>query len=425
MGGASALSSELDHRMPSDFSITQNLAAPPRVERRTLRVIGTDVTLLEEVRQVAVTDLQFDIEYESLDFLTCQRRAAMKPEVYDIYEQCFHNLDIVWYWGALQPIDTQRIAEWDKIGDLSKIGGISKYMRQGFGDAPVRKLYVQPDGVIGQQPMRHISMLPTAHNVDSFGFDSRVFGGEDPEGSSWALLFDRRAKGRIALVDEPAIGLFDAALAAEASGDLSFADISNMTVGEIDSLMALLETLRRQGFFCGSWVSAQDAEALLHADKVSVQSMWAPSYGNLGPMEGIFVESVPREGYRAWHGGSSLARHLKGVKLDMAYEYLNWWLTGKAGAIMARQGYYMTVQEKVREYLTADEWGYWYGGQSARSELVGTGGQVVVREGQRRPGGAYHERVSHIAIWNTVMDEYNYAARAWNRFISSLGEARP
>lgn len=410
--------------MPIDLSDAHRLAAPPRVKRRTLRVIGTDVTLLEGVRQAAIADLQFDIEYESLDFLTCQRRAAMNPEHYDIYEQCFHNLDIVWYWGALQPIDTQRIAEWDNIGDLSKLGGVSKYMRQGYGDAPVRKLYVQPDGVLGQQPMQFISMLPTAHNVDSFGFDRRVFGDEGPEGSSWAWLLDRRAKGRIALVDEPAIGLFDAALSAEANGDLSFADIGNMTVDEIDSLMALLETLRQRGFFCDSWKSAQDAEALLHADKVSAQSMWSPSYGNLGPMQDHFVESVPREGYRAWHGGASLARHLTGTKLGMAYEYLNWWLTGKAGAIMARQGYYMTVQEKTRQYLSENEWDYWYDGQVARSDLVGTEGQTVVRKGHRRPGGAYHERVSRIALWNTVMDEYNYAARSWNRFIAAVRENR-
>ena len=48
-----------------------------------------------------------------------------------------------------------------------------------------------------------------------------------------------------------------------------------MTVDEIDSLMALLDTLRQQGFFVGSWVSPEQAEALVHADRVSVQSMWS------------------------------------------------------------------------------------------------------------------------------------------------------
>jgi putative spermidine/putrescine transport system substrate-binding protein len=401
------------------------LASPPRVTRRTLRVRGTDVTLLEEVRLLAIEDLGFDVEFENLDFLTCQHRAAMDPLNYDIYEQCFHNLDIVWYWGALQPIETERIKQWDNIGSLAKSGGISKYTWQGHGDAPVRKLYVQPDGTLGQQPMPQISMLPTAHNVDSFGYDRRLFGEEGPEGSSWAWLLDRRARGRIALVDEPAIGIFDVALAAEANGDLTFEDIGNMTVDEIDSLMGLLETLRQQGFFVGSWVSPDQAEALVRDDRVSVQSMWTPSYGNLGKMSGIFCESFPREGYRAWHGGASLARHLTGAKLDMGYEYLNWWLTGPPGAVMARQGHYMTNPEGVRAYLSAEEWGYWYDGDIARCDLKGPDGRIVVRKGQRRPGGAYRERVSRIAMWNTVMDEYNYAARAWKRFIASLGTATP
>lgn len=407
--------------MHADLRHSQKPAAPAQVKRRVLRIRGTDVTLLEQVRQMAEADLGFEIQHESLDFLTCQHRAAMDPSNYDIYEQCFHNLDIVWYWGALQPIDTRRILQWDKIGDLAKTGGISKYTWQGHGDAPVRKLYVQPDGTLGQQPMPLISMLPTAHNVDSFGFDRRLFGDEGPEGSSWAWLLDRRARGRIALVDEPAIGIFDVALAAESNGDLTFEDIGNMTVDEIDSLMALLETLRQQGFFVGSWVSPDQAEALVRADRVSVQSMWSPSYGNLGHMQSVFCESAPREGYRAWHGGASLARHLSGSQLDIAYEYLNWWLSGPAGAVMARQGHYMTNADGVREYLSPEEWGYWYEGEIARCDLKGPDGRIVVRAGQRRAGGAYRERVSRIALWNTVMDEYNYAARAWNRFITSLG----
>tara|TARA_R110002094_G_C4851501_1_gene206985 strand:- start:367 stop:828 length:462 start_codon:yes stop_codon:yes gene_type:complete len=153
--------------------------------------------------------------------------------------------------------------------------------------------------------------------------------------------------------------------------------------------------------------------------------MWSPSYANLGPMKDVFRESFPREGYRAWHGGASLARHLTGSKLDMAYDYLNWWLTGPAGAVMARQGHYMTNAEGLREYLSPEEWGYWYDGDVARCDLKGPDGRIVVRQGQRRPGGAYRERVSRIALWNTVMDEYNYAARSWNRFIAALGTATP
>lgn len=410
--------------MAQSDATTADLAAPPQIKRRRLRVRGTSITLLKEVRERAQADLGFDVEYELLEFVDCQRMAALEPEAYDIYEQCFHNLDIVWFWGALQPIDTDRIQDWDKITDLSKTGGISKYAWRGHGDAPVRKLYVQPGGFLGPKQGRYISMLPTVHNMDSFGFDTRVFGKGDPRAPSWAWLLDRRAKGRIALVDEPAIGLFDAALAAEAAGELQFTDVSNMTIAEIDALMALLDDRRRQGYFCATWRNANEAAELVLQDRVSVQSMWSPVYSNMGKMAETFVEAAPIEGYRAWHGGASLSRHLQGAQLDLGYEYLNWWLDGYAGAVMARQGYYMSAPDRTKSALAPEEWAYWYEGASAARDLLGPSGGVVVKAGARRAGGSYQDRANRIAVWNTVMEEYNYAARAWARFVRRVNEVQ-
>lgn len=398
------------------------LAAPPAVKRRLLRVLGTSITLLPPVREQARADLGFDIEFTQLDFLDCQRQAAMEPQGYDVYEQCFHNLDIVWFWGALQPIDIARIPEWDNISDLVKLGGVSKYAGRGRGDAPVKKLYIQPGGFLGSKPSRHISMLPMVHNMDSFGFDARVFGASPEVRPSWAWLLDRRAKGRIALVDEPAIGFFDAALAAEASGELEFADIGNMTIDEINALMKLLERKRLDGYFCASWRDGDEAAALAEQGKVAIQSMWSPVYGKLRRARPHFVEAAPVEGYRAWHGGASLSHHLRGAQLDMAYEYLNWWLSGFAGAVMARQGYYISNPTRARDFLAPDEWAYWYDGAAATRDLPGPTGEVAVAAGSRRAGGPYTDRARQIVIWNTVMDEYNYAARAWDRFVRRLQE---
>jgi putative spermidine/putrescine transport system substrate-binding protein len=398
------------------------LATPLVVPRRKLRVLGTSITLLDPVRQRARADLGFDIDFEKMDFLTCQRRAAMEPESYDVYEQCFHNLDIVWFWGALQPIDIGRVPEWDNVSDLVKLGGVSKYAGRGRGDAPAKKLYVQPGGFLGPKPTRYISMLPTVHNMDSFGYDARVFGTGPDIRPSWAWLLDRRAKGRIALVDEPAIGLFDAALAAEATGEIEFADVGNMTIEEINALMSLLEDRRVEGYFCGTWRDGVEAADLAERGAVAVQSMWSPVYGRLDKARPHFVESAPAEGYRAWHGGGSLSRHLRGAELDMAYEYLNWWLSGYAGAVMARQGYYISNPQRAREWLTPEEWAYWYEGAAATHDLSGPDGKVVVKAGERRAGGTYIDRARRIVIWNTVMDEYNYAARAWDRFVRRVNE---
>lgn len=395
--------------------------APVIVQRRRLRVLGTDISLLESVRKRAEADLGCDISFEVLDFQSCQRKAVLQPESYDVYDQCFHNLSIVWFWGALQPIDTTWIKGWDKISDLTKLGGLNRYASRGFGDAPANKLFVQPGLSLGPEPSRHISMLPTVHNFDSFGFDARVFGDSLSGRESWALLFDPRARGKIALVDEPAIGLFDAALAAEALGAVRFADIGNMTVAEIDALFEFLRAKQKEGYLRTFWSTAHQAGRLFRDRQVVVQSMWSPAYNQLGGEAEAIREAVPEEGYRAWHGGLSIARHVKGETLSLAYEYLDWWLSGWVGAVMARQGYYHSAPSPVRKVLSPAEWSYWYEGQVAREDLLGSDGEtVVVHKGKCRSGGSYGERASRIALWNTVMDEHNYITRNWARFVAGI-----
>jgi len=127
--------------------------------------------------------------------------------------------------------------------------------------------------------------------------------------------------------------------------------------------------------------------------------------------------AVPREGYRAWFGGLSLSRCAEGRVRDAAYAYLNWWLAGWPGAVMARQGFYIANPVRARDHLSAAEWDFWYGGLPAREELAGSDGLPLIEVGQRREGGSYAERMSHIGVWNSVMDEHNYLVRRWSEFL--------
>ncbi len=149
--------------------------------RPKLRVLGTAISLLEELRIGGEKDLGIDIVFDNNDFLTTQHKAAQEPDSYDIYDQCFHNLDIVWYWRAIQPIAIDRITLWDEINDLTKTGQIGPNARLGQGDAPVKKLFVQPSLELGDVATRYISMLPTTHNFDSYRLSHR---------------HDRRTRGR-------------------------------------------------------------------------------------------------------------------------------------------------------------------------------------------------------------------------------------
>lgn len=381
--------------------------------RPKLRVLGTEVTQLQSICRRAEEDLGFDIVFETLDFQRAQRKAATEPGSFDVYDQCFHNLDIVWFWRAIQPLDLDRITRWDEVSDLTKTGRLTPSARIGWGDAPVSRLYAQPNGSLGSIPTGHISMLPTVHNLDSFAYIAPAVGVQKAPPLSWAALFEPNARGLVGIVDEPAIGIFDLALALQASGRISFADMGNMSTGEIDQLIDIALVHKRTGHFATFWKTAEEAASLMAAGQMAIGSMWSLGISALRSRGVAVVEAAPIEGYRAWHGGLCLSRCLSGRMLDVAYEYLNWWLDGWAGAIMARQGFYMSAPQRIRRYLSPEEWAYWYEGQPAAVDLCGPDGRRTILAGERRSGGSYWQRAGSIAVWNSTMDEHNYLTRRW------------
>ena len=78
-----------------------------------------------------------------------------------------------------------------------------------------------------------------------------------------------------------------------------------------------------------------------------------------------------------------LAKHLTGLELDAAYEYVNWYLSGWAGAYLNRQGYYSAVLETAKQNMSADEWGYWMDGKPAAGDIVSPDGKVIDKAGRQ------------------------------------------
>ena len=125
------------------------------------------------------------------------------------------------------------------------------------------------------------------------------------------------------------------------------------------------------------------------------------------------------EGYRAWGGGLALAKNLSGLQLDAAYEYINWYLSGWAGAYLNRQGYYSAVLETAKQHMSEDEWGFWMEGKPAKGEIKNPLGQVMEKPGAVRDGGSFADRMGKVACWNAVMDEDRYMVQKWNQFIAA------
>jgi len=384
----------------------------------TLRVMGTHVTLQEEIREQAMKDLGINLVFEARGETELLQKATTHPDQFDLYEQWSDSIKTLWQADAIQPIDTRRLHYWNEINDISKKGRITPDAPIGLGDAPYKILNVQDDGSLGKKFTGNISFLPYVHNVDSFGYNTDVIKKGIPyETESWGWLLDPKYKGKVGIINAPTIGLFDLALAVQARGLMSFVDMSNMTIAEIDKLFGILIGLKKQKHFAGFWNSVPQSVDFMTSGRVVIESMFSPGVSGANGRGTPVTYAAPKEGYRAWHGVMCMSRECKGEVRDAAYAYMNWWLSGWAGAFIARQGYYISNPERSKPLLSANEWGYWYDGKPTGIALKGTDGNISVAAGDTRTGGSYTNRFSHVAVWNTVMDNYDYTLQRWYEFL--------
>ncbi len=382
----------------------------------SLRTIGLGVSVINEIQGKASQDLGIGVRGQALGYGAMFGKMLNQNDQYEIAEGYFNDMDVFIPAKVWQPIDTQRIKEWDKVTNLSKTGKLTPESNAGQGDAPFRHLWLDADGNRVDGPSRYISMLPGWHNADSLGYNPEETG-RDIE--SWADLFSADFKGQVALLNVPQIGTMDAALAIEAMGAYTFKDKGNMTREEIDFLINFLIERKKEGHFRAFWETFGQSVNLMVSGEVAVQSMWSPAVTAV-KAEGVpCIYAFPKEGMRGWHGGLAISAKVTGKQLDAAYEYLNWWLDGWAGAFVARQGYYMSVPENVKKHLEPEEWDYWYMGKPAAKELPDPFDTIIVEKGEVRDGGSYWDRFSNIAVWNSLMDENDYLVKRWTEFLSA------
>ncbi len=389
-------------------------------QKTRLRVLGTHVTLQEPLRQQAMKDLGIDIEFEPGGSAAVLQKASVDPRSFDLYEQWSNSINVLWLSGSIQGIEKKRLHYFDEINELTKTGKLTPEASIGAGDAPHEILNVQKDNTLGPNHTDTISYLPYVHNVDSFGYNTRVIPAGIPyETESWGWLFDSKYRGKVGIVNAPTIGLFDLALAATGNGLMEIADIGAMTVQELDQLFAIAIELKRQNHFSGFWTSVPESVRFMATNRVVIESMFSPAVSALNGQDIPVIYAAPKEGYRGWHGVMCLSAATHGREQDAAYAYMNWWLSGWPGAFIARQGYYISNPQRSRALLSDDEWDYWYAGKPAATDLLGVDGAVSVRQGEVRTGGSYETRFSNVAVWNTVMPTYDYSLQKWYEFLSA------
>ncbi len=384
----------------------------------TLRQVGTGVSNLNAIADKVKADLGFTLSMTALDTDAVTQKAVTQPRSYDVADIEYFLCKKIFPTGVLAPLDTKKIKNYDKIVPIFTTGKLTPTSVVAQGTAPSKVSFVESATSIkfAAAPTQWMTLIPTIYNADTLGLRPDLI--KKPI-RHWKDLVDPDFKGKASILNIPGIGIMDAAMVMESAGLIKYGDKGNMTKPEIDKTIAFLIENKKAGQFRAFWKSFDESVNLMASGEVVIQSMWSPAVTAVRA-KGIPCTYQPlEEGYRGWGGGLGIAKHLTGLQLDAAYEYINWYLSGWCGAYLNRQGYYSAVLDTAKEFMSANEWGYWMEGKPTTEDITSPTGQVIAKPGDIRDGGAFMDRMSHVACWNSVMDEDRYMIQKWNEFIAA------
>ncbi|MBV1703280.1 MAG: PotD/PotF family extracellular solute-binding protein [Hyphomicrobiales bacterium] len=384
----------------------------------TLRYLSTATNQAPAIAEQAFKDTGIKIEYVTVTTDDVTKRIVTQPDSFDLVDTEYFSLRNLVPSGNLKGMDAKKIKLFDKIATVITKGEVGGKKIGDQGTSPHKVLYLdgQHSKTFAAAPTEWLTLIPTTYNADTLGVRPDLVGKPI---TSWAELVDPQFKGKASIINIPSIGIMDAAMVTEALGLHKYGDKGNMTKAEIDLTVANLVKFKKAGQFRALWTDFNQSVNLMASGETVIQSMWSPAVTAVR-LKGIPCVFQPlKEGYRGWASGFALPRTLSGKKLDAAYEFVNWFLSGWAGAYLNRQGYYSAVLDTAKTHMKPYEWAYWMEGKPAEQDIHGPDGGLLEKKGTVRDGGSYEARVGAIACWNSIMDENVYMLKKWNEFVAA------
>ena len=391
-------------------------------EPKVLRYLGTAVNEGDQISKKCLEDTGIKIEYITATTDDVTKRVITQPNSF--WQRAGHRRyfslkeagAVRQHLCASMPRRSRNSTTSTPVFTKGQLPNGKKI--SGQGTAPWKVLYLESANSkkFSATPTEFVTLIPTIYNADTLGIRPDLI--KRPIGS-WAELLNPEFKGKASILNIPSIGIMDAAMVVEATGQHKYEDKGNMTKAEIDLTMKIMTEAKKAGQFRAFWKDFNESVNLMASGETVIQSMWSPAVTKVRSM-GIACTFQPlKEGYRSWASGFCVSKAVSGPKLDLAYEFVNWFLSGWAGAYLNRQGYYSAVLSTAKANMTADEWGYWMEGKAAIGDIKAPDGTTLEKAGAVRDGGSYDDRMGAVACWNAVMDENDYMVRKWNEFIAA------
>src|ERR1700729_2171854 len=388
-------------------------------EPKVLRYLGTAVNEGDDIAKKCLEDTGIKIEYITATTDDVTKRVVTQPNSFDVLDTEYFSLKKLIPSGNILALDAKKIKEFNNITPVFTKGQLPSGKKIGSqGTAPWKVLYLEGANSkkFSSTPTEFVTLIPTVYNADTLGIRPDLI--KRPI-ASWTELLNPEFKGKASILNIPSIGIMDAAMVVEATGKYKYPDKGNMRAKEINSPMAALTQTRKAGHDRAFWKDFNESVNLMASGETVIQSMWSPAVTAVRT-KGIACTFQPlKEGYRSWASGFCMSKGVTPKQAEWVYEFVNWYLSGWAGAYLNRQGYYSAVLSTAKANMEPYEWAYWMEGKPAAQDIKGPDGSLLEKAGATRDGGSYDDRMGNVACWNAVMDENDYMVRKWNEFIAS------
>ncbi|WP_293856396.1 extracellular solute-binding protein [uncultured Alsobacter sp.] len=388
-------------------------------EKKVLRYLGTAVNQADDINKQLLKDTGITLEYISATTDDVTKRVITQPNSFDVLDTEYFSLKKLIPSGNILALDAKKIKEFDNITPVFTKGQLPNGKVIGDqGTAPKKVMFLEGKNStkFAKGVTEWVTLIPTTYNADTLGIRPDLI--KRPI-ESWKELLNPEFKGKASILNIPSIGIMDAAMVVEASGLYKYPDKGNMTKQEIDLTMKVLTEAKKAGQFRAFWKDFNESVNLMASGETVIQSMWSPAVTAVRSKGIPCVFQPLKEGYRSWASGFCMSKGVTGKKAEWAYEFVNWFLSGWAGAYLNRQGYYSAVLPTAKKFMTEDEWGFWMEGKAAKNDIKAPDGSLLEKAGSKRDGGSYDDRMGNVACWNAVMDENDYMVRKWNEFIAA------
>jgi putative spermidine/putrescine transport system substrate-binding protein len=388
-------------------------------EDKVLRYLGTAVNQSDDITKKVKQDTGITIQNIVATTDDVTKRVITQPNSFDILDTEYFSLKKLVPSGNILPMDAKKIKEFDNITPVFTKGQLPNGKVIGDqGTAPKKVMFLEGEHStkFSAAPTEWVTLIPTVYNADTLGIRPDLI--KRPI-EHWSELLNPEFKGKAAILNIPSIGIMDAAMVVESLGKYKYPDKGNMTKPEIDMTMGVLTEAKKAGQFRAFWKDFNESVNLMASGETVIQSMWSPA------VTAVRTKGIPcvfqplKEGYRSWASGFCMSKGVSQKQADMIYEFVNWYLSGWAGAYLNRQGYYSAVLSTAKANMEPYEWAYWMEGKPAEKDIHGPDGSLLEKAGATRDGGSYDERMGAVACWNAVMDENDYMVRKWNEFIAA------